>query len=134
MSYALLQNHPSDSHVHPTGEDTRVEYQPYKQRPSGNLLRLRLIDRGLSRDLLRYCFILRIRHTAPSLLSVIYADCVFTLVGQYLEELERLLDDERVSEIHVYNPLHHRPPPPGTPIIEKIRMEPRREAGERPMH
>ena len=134
MPYALREHVYAPPKLPYADEDSRVEYRPYKQRPSGNLLRLRLIDPGQSRDCLRYCFILRIRHTAPNLLSVIYADCVFTLIGQPLDELERLLDDERVSEIHVFNPRIHLPPPPGTPVIEKIRIESRREAGERLMH
>jgi hypothetical protein len=133
MVYALLQPE-ADLPPLPAGEDTREEYQPYKVSPTGKPQKLRLIERGQRRDSLRYCFVLRLRHTPPSLLSVIYADCVFTLVGQHLDELEKLLDDERVAEIHVFNPLYHRPPAEGTPLIEKIRLEPRREAGERLMH
>jgi hypothetical protein len=135
MAYALVQS-PAEAPAspQPAGEDTREDYQPYKISSAGKQQKLRLIERGQRRDSLRYCFVLRLRHTQPSLLSVIYADCVFTLVGRNLDELERLIDDERVAEIHVFNALYHRPPPPTAPIIEKIRIEPRREAGKRLLH
>lgn len=111
-----------------------LSYQPYKLVTTGKGQKLKLIDRGHVCDSLSYCFVLRLRHTPPNLLSVIYADCAFTLVGQHLDEFEKLLDDERVAEIHVFNPLHHLPPSPGKPIIEKLRLDPRREAGERMLH
>jgi hypothetical protein len=132
MSYALLQ--PSPQAPSPFPEDARQEYQPYKLILKGKEQKLKLIDRGRVCDSLRYCFVLRLRRTPPNLLSVIYADCVFTLIGQHLDEIEKLLDDERIGEIHVFNPLYHHPPPAGTPIIEKIRLDPRREAGERMLH
>jgi hypothetical protein len=132
MAYALLQQ--SAEALPSLTEDAREPYQPYKLVTTGKGQKLKLIDRGLVCDTLRYCFVLRLRRTWPNLLSVIYADGAFTLVGQHLDELEKLLEDERIAEIHVFNPLYHRPPPAGTPLIEKIRLDPRREAGERHLH
>jgi hypothetical protein len=48
--------------------------------------------------------VLRLHRTVPNLLSVIYADCAFTIVGWHLDALEKLLDRERVAAIHDFSP------------------------------
>jgi hypothetical protein len=109
-------------------EDTDPRlYRPYiightaKQR-----LTLDLIDQDLHIDTLYYPCMLRVRFTRPHLLSLICFDCVFTIRGQHLEELRRLIRDYLVSEVHVFNARYHDAPPPQTALIEKITVEPRR--------
>ena len=107
-------------------EDARL-YRPYdichttKQKPA-----LDLIDRGRTIDTLYYPYMLRVRYTPPRLLSLVCFDCVFTITGRHLDELRRLLRDHLVSEVHVFHADHHDMPPPRTPCIEKITIEPRR--------
>ena len=108
------------------GEDPRL-YRPYDRgHTAKQRLTLDLIDRDLHIDTLYYPYMLRVRFTPPHLLSLICFDGVFTLRGQRLEELRRLIRDHLVSEVHVFNARYHDAPPPQTPLIEKITLEPRR--------
>lgn len=117
-----------------TDETPRL-YRPYdighaaKQR-----LTLDLIDLGLSIDTLYYPYMLRVRFTPPRLLSLVCFDCVFTITGRHLDELRRLIRDHLVSEVRVFNAHYHDAPPPHTPLIEKITIEPRRTHEQHSMH
>jgi len=72
--------------------------------------------------------------TPPHLLSLICFDCVFTIHGRHLDELRRLVRDYLVSEVHVFNARYHDAPPPHTPVIEKITLEPRRAHDQQSTH
>jgi hypothetical protein len=101
-------------------------YRPYdKGHTAKQRLTLDLIDRGMHIDTLYYPYMLRVRFTPPHLLSLICFDGVFTLRGHHLDELRRLIRDHLVSEVHVFNARYHDAPPPQTPLIEKITLEPR---------
>ena len=109
-----------------TGEDPRL-YRPYDRgHTAKQRLTLDLIDRDLHIDTLYYPYMLRVRFTPPHLLSLICFDGVFTIRGKQLDELRRLIRDHLVSEVHVFNARYHDAPPPHTPLIEKITLEPRR--------
>lgn len=111
-------------------EDTDPRlYRPYDRgHTAKQRLTLDLIDQDLHIDTLYYPYMLRVRFTPPSLLSLICFDGVFTLRGRHLDELRRLIRDHLVSEVHVFNARYHDAPPPQTPLIEKITLEPRRVA------
>ena len=114
-------------------EEPKIPYRPYTlARKKAD--KLQLLSHGGVSDRLRYALVLRLRHSPPRLLSVIYADCVFTLVGDSLAELEDWLDKERVESVQVFDARYHLPPEPGTPVIEKMTIEPRGQGGERPLH
>ena len=109
-----------------TDEAPRL-YRPYdKGHTAKQRLTLDLIDRDLHIDTLYYPYMLRVRFTPPRLLSLLCFDCVFTIRGQYLDELRRLIRDHLVSEVHVFNARYHDAPPLQSPLIEKITIEPRR--------
>jgi hypothetical protein len=117
-----------------TGEDPRL-YRPYdKSHTANQRLTLDLIDRELHIDTLYYPYMLRVRFTPPHLLSLICFDCVFTIRGKHLDELRRLVRDYLVSEVHVFNARYHDAPPPQTPVIEKITIEPRRAHDQQSTH
>ena len=114
-------------------EAPKIPYQPYRlARTKAD--KLQLLGHGGTSDRLRYALVLRLRHSPPRLLSLIYADGVFTLTGSDLGDLEQQLDEERVECVQVYDARHHLPPEPGTPIIEKLTIEPRGQGSERTLH
>jgi hypothetical protein len=117
-----------------TDEASRL-YRPYdKGHTAKQRLTLDLINQGLSIDTLYYPYILRVRYTPPRLLSLVCFDCVFTIRGHHLDELRRLIRDHLVSEVHVFNARYHDAPPPHTPLIENITIEPRRTHEQPSVH
>ena len=55
-------------------------------------------------------------------------------LGGAVDELRRLIRDHLVSEVHVFNARYHDAPPPQTPLIEKITLEPRRAHEQQSTH
>ena len=93
-------------------QDPRL-YRPYDRgHTAKQRLTLDLIDQDLHIDTLYYPYMLRVRFTPPHLLSLICFDGVFTIRGQRLEELRRLIRDHLVSEVHVFNTRYHDTPRP----------------------
>jgi hypothetical protein len=112
----------------PLEPDGRVPYCPYERFHTGKQkLSLDLVGPD-STDTLYYPYLLRVHCTPPRLLSIVYFDCVLHLTGRILDDLRALLRDHMISEIRVFNARRHLPPPPDTPLIETLALEPRRSA------
>ncbi len=60
--------------------------------------------------------------TPPSLLTINTTTRIFTIEGKHLEHIERLLLDERIKELHVYNPERHIVPEEGKTVIEILEI------------
>ncbi len=58
----------------------------------------------------------------PTLLTLNTATRIFTIEGKKLEEIERLLMDERIKALNTFNPKKHKRPEGEETIIEKLEI------------
>ena len=88
----------------------------------GRSLRFRIVDRAGVSYGCSYAHLLDWIFSPPALLTLNTTSRSFTLQGKNLGLIERLLMDDRVKELHCYNPEKHHPPEEGKPVIEKIEV------------
>jgi hypothetical protein len=105
-------------------EDYRALVE-HKQR--GSNPRFRIVDRkGFSYGC-GYAYLLGWLYSPPDLLTIQTTTQVFTIEGRNLERIELALMDEKIRELHEFNPELHNPPEEGQPIIERLEVKNRWE-------
>lgn len=111
----------------PTPELVKEEKEDYKaiieaKRGSGSP-RFKIVTAGGMSYGCSYSHLLDWVYDPPTLLTLNTATRIFIIEGKNLETLERLLMEERVKEIHEFDPQRHLPPEAKTPIIESLKIE-----------
>ena len=99
------------------------EYQAVVEtKRGGRSLRFRIVDKdGVSYGC-SYAHLLDWIFNPPNLLTLNTSSRIFTLEGKNLQLIERLLMEERIKEIHEYNPKLHTSPENGAALIEKMEI------------
>lgn len=84
--------------------------------------RFRIIDeKGVSYGC-SYAHLLDWIFTPPALLTLNTATRIFTFRGKHLEQVERLLVEERIKELHTFNINRHTAPQEDETVIEEVEV------------
>ena len=132
-----MNNEFMDRFVTPTEEEDQRHYRAWRHYKGSPEVRLQI------RDVLGRCFTIPyagvqlVQYLRPSKLSIFCNHCIIHITGENLDELDAVLQDEKVRYIQAFNAKHFDEPAANEGkvteiIIEWIRkgMEPEEETGE----
>ena len=103
--------------------EVKADYEAFKETKRGKYFRVRIIDsNGISYGF-SYNHLLDWMMTPPDILSLTTATRTFLIEGKLIKKIENALMEERIYELHVFNPDKHNMPDKGKPIIEKLTID-----------
>jgi len=103
--------------------EVKADYEAFKEAKRGKYFRIRIIDtNGISYGF-SYNHLLDWMMTPPDIISLTTATRTFLIEGKLIKKIENALMEERIYELHVFNPDKHKMPDKGKPIIEKLTID-----------
>jgi len=96
------------------------DYKAIEEYKRGKFSRFKIIDATGESYGCSYSHLVEWVYTPPSLISITLSTRIFTIEGQRISEIDRLLVEEKVKELHVFNETKHKKPPQGQTIIQKL--------------
>ena len=103
--------------------EVKADYDAFKESKRGKYFRIRIIDaNGISYGF-SYNHLLDWMLTPPDILSLTTATRTFIIEGKQVKKIENALMEERIYELHVFNPDKHKMPDKEKPIIEKLTID-----------
>ena len=103
--------------------EVKANYEAFKEMKRGKYFRVRIIDsNGISYGF-SYNHLLDWMMTPPDILSLTTATRTFLIEGKLIKKIENALMEERIYELHVFNPKKHNVPEKGKPVIERLTID-----------
>lgn len=98
----------------------QTDYKAFETFASRKSVRFRIIDENGKSYGCSYAHLLDWVCEPPTLLTLTTATRIFTFKGKQLHLIEKALMEDKVKEIHVFNPDQHKPVVGNKPIIEEL--------------
>ncbi len=96
------------------------DYSAVEDTKRNRSTRFRIIDEEGKSYGCSYSYLISWVYEPSTLITLTISDKVFLIEGQNLGKIDRLLLDEKVKTLRVFNPLHHKPAAKGETLIERI--------------
>lgn len=110
-----------------TAQETPAEPQPSPAKapyiaytadaPRTRVTRLMIHYPDGTLGLMAYAYLIEAFSTSHEFLSLAFTNCIVSIEGRHLIKLVGLLQEERILELHCFDPHQHEAPDDGEPVI-----------------